>query len=567
MAPRCPVIVSPELLCSTLIFIRNTANSLAMTAGCAYSHDVSSELFEDLSGGEWQCSREAFGDTDLCIFHAAPELVEPEAVSQQLQQAIETKEGPVRLIGAHLGALSLDYHILAGPSNHPIDLREATVEGDVSMQNATINRPLQLENVIFEGAVDFGETTFSRRVDFGESDFEDDVSFRMADFESWLDIRDVDFHAPVYARIARFRHGIYAIGATFHAAADFLNTRFDDVANFYRTTFERGAVFNSSTFDGNAQFIEATFDAPAVRLESETGSPRSRRERLEGVALSMNGVTCHRDLRVTDAELAGDIVFTDSELGRDIEAEGLDVMVNQITVDCGGSAVISGHVDASGDNIMYDMTGATLGEFQVSGITSFSNFRFDGTVFEGFDFGSYIHELAADDWRLHARNQESEPERIENLYLRAKNGAKDIGETRAAAEFFIKEMDYRRAGHWLHATKGSSIRERARALGSWLSNTTLQITCGYGERPFRPVLFSFATIVLFAGLYGVLNPPLAYPKPQGYLIFSTLNFVSIILGLPEVGGSIVNFLIAVEGFVGAFVIALFVFTLTRSISR
>jgi len=538
-----------------------------MSARCTYRHDVSGDRFDDLPGDEWHCPHEAFEDEPCCVFHAGPETVPTDSASDRLLDAATSERGPLRLIGAHLGSLTLEYSILGGPSNHPIDLRAATVEGDLSIRYATVERPLRFEYATFLGAVDMEDATLDRRVDFGHSRFEGRVSFRMADFTSWLDLRNVVFHGPVYARVARFRRGIYGIDAAFHGPADFVNARFDDVANFYRAEFHRGAVFDSTTFGDNAQFDGATFGAPAVKLGSETGSPRSRGETLEGVSLSLRGVTCERNLQVPDASIDGDLVFTDSELARDVDTTGLTAIGDGSIVDCTGTETVSGTVDTDGGKVTYNMTEADLGELDVTDLTSFAAFRFDATRFNGFDFGSYIRELAAENWRLHGAVSEAPPERVENLYLRAKNGANAVGETRAAAEFFIKEMRYRRAGHRRRVVDGSGIVDRARAATDWVSNAALEATCGYGERPFRPVVFSAAFILAFAGLYAVLDPSLAYPKPFGYVVFSAVNFVSIILGLPDVAGPVLSFVIAVEAFVGGFVIALFVFTLTRSISR
>lgn len=388
----------------------------------------------------------------------------------------------------------------------------------------------------------------------------------MADFESWFDIRETEFHGPVYARVARFRRGIYGVGATFHEAADFLNTYFDDVENFYRATFEHGLVLDSSTFEGNAQFYEATLSSPAVKLESATGSPRSEGERRDGVALSTDGVTCERDLRLSDATLGGDVVFTNSDLGRDIECQDVTVADGTV-VDCTGTSVVSGTVSGDDGHLSYDLTDAAVGEVTVEGDDSIDVFRFDGTTFAGFDFGRYKRELADREWRLHDDDRDGDPERRENLYLRAKNGAKDIGERRAAAEFFIQEMRYRRRGHRQRLGRADSPVDVLRSTGAWTANAALDLTCGYGERPLRPLTFSVALVVLFAGVFALLSPPLIYDGLLGYLVFSIEGFISVVLGLPEVTDTALGFVVAFEGFVGGFMIALFVFTLTRSISR
>jgi hypothetical protein len=543
-----------------------------MPTACGYTHDVSGDRFEDVAGEEWTCSREPAPGADRCAFHAPPEAVDDGVVRERLLEAVADERGSLRLIGARLGSVTLDYALLDGPSNHPLDLREATVTGDLSVRYATVDRPLRLDGATLSGRVDFEDTKLARRVDFGGATFEDGVSFRMADFESWLDLRDADFHGPAYARVARFRRGIFGVGATFRAAADFLNTHFDDVANFRRAEFRSGAVFNSSTFEGNAQFNEATFGAPAVRLPSASGNPGEIGETLAGVALSMNGATCRRDLRLPGATIHGDVVFTDCELGRELRCSGLTAGGDRAVVDCTGSATISGTVDGDGGRITYDLTDAELGQVDLAGDSSFDAFRFDATTFRGFDFGAYKRDLAGRDWRLHGdgtdgRAEGPTPERLENLYLRAKNGAKEIGENRVAAEFFIREMRYRRMGHWERAVRSDDLGTTARSLGRWLSNLTLRFTAGYGERPFRPVFSSVVLILLFAGVYAALDTPIQYSGLYGYVAFSTEGFVSLILGLPRVTGTVLSFLLAVEAFLGGFAIALFVFTLTRSISR
>ena len=51
------------------------------------------------------------------------------------------------------------------------------------------------------------------------------------------------------------------------------------------------------------------------------------------------------------------------------------------------------------------------------------------------------------------------------------------------------------------------------------------------------------------------------------LVFSFQSFVSFVLGPPEGASLLAEALSAVQGFLGAFLIALFVFTFTRRIHR
>jgi hypothetical protein len=100
-----------------------------------------------------------------------------------------------------------------------------------------------------------------------------------------------------------------------------------------------------------------------------------------------------------------------------------------------------------------------------------------------------------------------------------------------------------------------------------VSNWFLNVTCGYGERALRTVGVSVAVVLAFAPVYWLFDAP-GTESALGTLSFSTQAFATLIFG--QASGSTpvsVQFLGAAEGFAGAFLIALFVFALTRSIHR
>lgn len=169
--------------------------------------------------------------------------------------------------------------------------------------------------------------------------------------------------------------------------------------------------------------------------------------------------------------------------------------------------------------------------------------------------------------RPDARERDLTPGQLENTYLKSKNGANDIGDNTAAAEFFLNEMRYRRA-KYANLVRMSGSTASTLQLGlKWLSNAVLDVSCGYGERPSRTVYLSVAAVLVFAGIYAALGLALPYSGATGYLIFSLESFVALVLGQPQTTNSITTFTVALESFLGGFIIALFVFALTRSINR
>ena len=155
---------------------------------------------------------------------------------------------------------------------------------------------------------------------------------------------------------------------------------------------------------------------------------------------------------------------------------------------------------------------------------------------------------------------------------RAKNAAREAGMENLAAHFFIDEM---RAYRSMHAQKAldpdpdDTLVERLQAGYDWLGNGLLDLTTVYGERTNRVFVVALGTVGVFAVLFRLLSSPT--PTGQGwgdYLLFSFQSFVAFILGsTPNVSNFYIQFVSAVEGFLGAFFTALIVFSLTRSVHR
>ncbi|QIO21872.1 pentapeptide repeat-containing protein [Haloarcula sp. JP-L23] len=156
----------------------------------------------------------------------------------------------------------------------------------------------------------------------------------------------------------------------------------------------------------------------------------------------------------------------------------------------------------------------------------------------------------------------------EVTYLRAKNGANDIADNTAASAFFVSQLAYRRRTHAGRVVDRSTpLWGRVRSLGRWGLNGFLFLTTGYGERPSYTLGASVALVVGYAALYLALAPRLFADVGQ-YLQLSLGSFIAFFLGgVGAVDDGMVNVVAQSEAFLGAFFIALYVFALTRSVSR
>ncbi|PHQ46122.1 potassium transporter Kef, partial [Halorubrum sp. C3] len=331
------------------------------------------------------------------------------------------------------------------------------------------------------------------------------------------------------------------------------------------------ASFEAATFRGKADFDKASF-----------------------LYANFTHTTFARDAAFTEAEFEHSVAFRP----RPAESETL--------VDLSDAVVRGGTLGQpeQGD-AFYDCTHAEVREVTLDdehcahGL--FNHFRFCNTDFHGFDFTAHKTYLARNNWEIHtfaateaADRSGSEtdftPARLENTYLKAKNCASDFGDRKAAAEFFIKEMVYRRRKNWRAAfTREEAVSpvNRTKALGKWIGNKVLHQTCGYGERLWRVVYVSAVTVFIWGVLYTTTTQGTTGSSglttqgigglsnlfsPEGAVVlgknmyFSMVTFTTLGYGDIQPVGSTARALAGLEAFLGALLVALVVFVLGRRVA-
>jgi hypothetical protein len=156
---------------------------------------------------------------------------------------------------------------------------------------------------------------------------------------------------------------------------------------------------------------------------------------------------------------------------------------------------------------------------------------------------------------IYDHEQSQDLHKAEYVYRHLKEIYKADGQHEASGIFYEHEMEMRRRqSHGLQ----------------WLHLSALCLSCGYGERPERSILFGLSIIVLFAFSFYFL--PLAGPNGTIYqdfiqaLYFSTITFTTLGYGDIHPEG-IGRLFAAAEAVIGIFTAALFVFVFTRSMTR
>jgi len=398
--------------------------------------------------------------------------------------------------------------------------------------------------------INFGSSTYFTEVDFNKY-----VSFHKSEFDQLVDFRKV----------------------TFFGKARFMKSEFNNKTFFNRAIFTDTADFRHASFYGSSQFKECGFQADPIMKDAFFADVI-----FHNIKTLSSGVTLHLEL----TEIKGGEITQETT-----------------------------------EEVYYNLRDSCIGDIDIKMPISeqiFERLFIYRTDFDGFDFSTHRYVLEPN-WVLHKFTGESEysndieadhffaqnnsdvdikksnedetvketteqpistsrplnwflnPEarNLEVTYLKAKNGAEKSGDSQSASQFFIKEMMYRRQRH-LHRIFGHHDSLLTKFKLSFLATTNLifSLTCGYGEKPRRTLISSIVIIVVYAILFSsiVSNPP--FNSSLGYLLLSVQSFTSLIVGPSASGtGFIDGFVIASEGFVGAFMIGLFIFALTRSVHR
>ena len=326
-----------------------------------------------------------------------------------------------------------------------------------------------------------------------------------------------------------------------------------------------------------------------------------------GNLLSKNEVG--NDLRIKQSQFAGKLSLEKTLVESELVVES--TTVESRWLDFTNCDIHAGLLKQPADgHVKYDFTEATMGNIELHAESGnrFEFCRFENTTFERFDFGRHRMLLHRSDWTIHTVGDDASAERglfglleraagklrwlkdsltsaeptelrdhvvNETTYLKAKNGANRMGDNKAAAEFFIKEMGFRRRRHAETALNGRGTDEggpltRIRAAGAWVANVGLSATTGYGEKPHRVLLSAGVIIAVFAVFYGTV-PSDHYVSDVGVAEALLLSFQSCGTFIRGEAPADNSFLLRVtstfEGLIGAFLVALSVFALTRSVHR
>lgn len=561
----------------------------------------------------WSCPHDAMGSQDYCPFHAAdasPSTVR-DAFSAALADPIpETNE----FIGATLPDLGL--HGTTLTTDTSLDFRAVTFTETLNLEDTRFHTPIRFEGSHFEGRLELDDTRF-----------ECEVTFYGAKFDGVVEGNGATFTENAYFIGTEFRYSLLLRSNTsFEADVFFTGTTFQSAANLSNATFRGQAFFRSVEFHGRTTFDRAVFhDDARFAAAAFTGSLSFEHTHVHGV-LQFGGTginqhydaatfTCPLILEHTHCEsgayfvnctFEADVQLIKNQFEDTVDLSGITLtesvdlsrstfenltitpheIKEQLLITGVETTIHTGVITPPTDGDMFcHFEDATIGPVdfhtaaspgQTSQQMDLRWVRFIDTTFDGFDFTRYRDHLAPA-WQLHQFTHSDSPDPVELsplkkelTYMRAKTGANDIGDNRAAGQFFQREMRARGARHKQALRANTSIRAGYRYLG----NRVFWLTSNYAESPQRVLTSSLFLITAFAALYAIGFHTNSTPAPYsdslfiGSLLVSGESFVTLVHSPAATIQTLpLRALTILEGFLGAFAIALFLFTLTRAVHR
>lgn len=515
------------------------------------------------------------------------------------------------------------------------------ISGEQSLPGATFFDTVEFSNCEWEGMANFSEVDFLSYTKFNECVFKQNARFVQLWSENGLYVFDCDFHhfarfeQGVFTGPTRFLRTLFKrkfdlSDSVFTGTAHFdhissespISLAIDNVEaqesikitqcfSFYdihisHSQFDADVILDRTTVLKQLSINESTIDNLSIK---SIRSPHSARFSGTTVASgeidirylkynSQNKNKLFDSEELLPASSSPKTLFTETisqELQNLIDKKWDDPMSEWISDD----QVPDEPVDIIPS---YEFPNGTFGDIDLlrNENSSQDQIRFYQTGFDNFRFDTHS-DLFGSSWILHTfrhnrpdnsriiRIQSMEsfveypenPDELRVTYLKAREGASQIGANEAASKLYRHEKRYQRKLLFQEATaENQRLKSRLDNSLRWGSNWLLNLSSGYGEKPAYTVMFSLGLIAAFSIVYekwgSILNESLTVQLPisgieftiSEQLIFSFQAFVNFLPGPPiQSAPSSLRLISSLETLTGAFVIALFVFTLTRALRR
>ncbi|WP_226006604.1 pentapeptide repeat-containing protein [Natrinema salinisoli] len=558
--------------------------------------------------------------------------------------------GKIDILDENTDTLDLRHAHISGE----IQWKDVSFHPSLLFDGANFESSLMFDGVDFTSNVSFSNACF-------ETSSDDVLSFHDCVFYENINFSNTTVEPTAYFTQSEFLEKADFSDWTIQQGASFQMSKFRGETSFSSSTVTGGLDkwpenwgmnFWKAHFDGELRFPHSTFEHP-LNFKSTTCSEGVNLINVEFLSFGdFSEMVSYGEVDISRSTLSEGLRFQSATISGPIEITNIDLHDSHCNIDFENAELSSGSLhQPSQGYIMYLFNEAEVGDIDLKpgtstsfslldrltgGLSSESStdllqyYYFLNTGFNGLDFSRYHRELEETGWVLHTMSGRefdnlryrlevdpsddkehdgpevlsfsidmSNPDILGSTYLKAKNGAQKVGDSKSASEFFIREMKYRKKRHkqefkvatsglistfpYVSDEKSSNPKNPLKPGYRWFVNSFLEFTSGYGERLGVVVLYSLLTIINFGLIFplagGITNGEdrlsLSVVGSNSHnlvevlwqnLYFSLVTFTTLGNNYRPVG-PIAQILTGIESLLGSFLLALLVFSLGRKVTR
>ena len=496
------------------------------------------------------CNRLIHKESKYCIFHASAEEKTEEEFKKALKEYVDkTKKED--------NNYHFEKYIFVGYINFKEDFDieifknasffEAIFEGDVNFTGINFDEDAYFIGTIFKGKTFFIGVTFEGSSVFIKTTFNGDANFTTTTFNGEADFKSTNFES--------FTHFEFAI--------------FNGAADFREATFKMSTVFKQTSFMGIADFEDVKFNGHTTKFTRTTfaGNANYFVVKFKGNADFGETIFKH-DANFEEATFENDVDFRCKYLFKNLNFSKIKTFSGKkIFIRLQNKESVISFNRAHLENIYLDI------ELVKGVLIDFTDASLRNTKIEKNKIENHI-----------LQEKKREFSKAQEIYLLLKNNFHSIGRYDDESWSYKKEKDMERKSNFDFKT-----------IHRWLWSYFLNAIYGYGEKPGRVIVSAMVIIIIFAFIFmnfGIdANPQLeTIPKCnilkelfigiryrnllirlkdisceqiKNCLYFSTVTFTTLGYGdfRPLEGWS--RIFAGTEAFIGAFMMALFVYTFAR----
>jgi len=322
---------------------------------------------------------------------------------------------------------------------------------------------------------------------------------------------------------------------------NFMDATFEDEVNFMDATFESSADFERVTFKSNVNFVDTTFkshaffDGTIFKKYVDFGGTT-----FEGIA-GFGDVTFDDDAVFEDAIFKGDTYFGEAIFKKNVHFSWAKLPPGKLL-----SLTVKGRGNIFFKQTFLEHIILSL-DLEKDTFIDFTNATLKNTRIKMEEIDGHI-----------LQEQEKTFSEAKEIYLLLKNNFHSVGKYKDESWAFKKEKDMERKDNC-----------HFKSLHKWLWSCVLNGVFGYGEQPIKVIISAMSIILIFTFLFmgsGISNIDIERITTKNFfdcIYFSTVTFTTLGLGdfRPVEGWG--RILVGTEAFIGAFMMALFVYTFAR----